>query len=97
METINQLLLVTYTIQHDIKCVIYSESCTIAILKVIGPCWRFSLTDRFYFGQCDALHRFVPNSDVVVGTPNDEDVFTCKATSEQVTDQVKLDVNLLKT
>ena len=51
----------------------------------------------FYFGQCDALHRFVPNSDVVVGTPNDEDVFTCKATSEQVTDQVKLDVNLLKT
>ena len=33
METINQLLLVTYTIQHDIKCVIYSESCTIPILK----------------------------------------------------------------
>ena len=33
MEIINQLLLVTYTIQHDIKCVIYSESCTIPILK----------------------------------------------------------------
>jgi hypothetical protein len=57
---------------------------TFADGKISGPCWRFSASDRFYFGRCDGLHRFVPNSDVVVGSPNDEEVFTCKATNDEV-------------
>jgi len=52
--------------------------------KIDGPCWKFSKTGRFYFGVCNALNSFVGDSDVIVASSKDEDIFTCKATNNQV-------------
>ena len=49
-----------------------------------GPCWKFSASSRFYFGHCDSSNRFVYNSDVIVGSPHDDEVFSCKVTNEKV-------------
>jgi hypothetical protein len=54
--------------------------------KIDGPCWKFSQKNsgRFYFGVCQDLHRFVAGSDVITGSANDEEVYSCKSSSDQV-------------
>ncbi len=60
--------------------------------KIDGACWKFSQKNsgRFYFGVCQDLYRFVAGSDVITGSANDEEVFSCKSSSDQVNIQHKI-------